>query len=285
MIEKYDINEPLSKTNFTCDRYYEAHLTGQNAPTGQVSITKEEIDELRNFPELTRLSITGLNQETFEYFIENYGKQFKAIYFFKMKTVSDLSPLENLKDIETICLFLNQRVDKLWDLSQNTSLQMLSIDDFSLLKNLAGIERAPQLKYFEFGNAVWAKSEIDIVNDMSETIIESISYNANVSPDNVIKFLQIPHLKELSFKTNAYKTEFIAWICSNYPNITGYSLKPYVRLENDSVQICGKGKPFISNKTEKDKIRIEKSVHKFEELKKKYFGLSFEEIKNIIDIK
>ena len=59
-------------------------------------------------------------------------------------------------------------------------------------------------------------------------------------------------------------------------------MKPYVKHENDGVPICGKGKPFIENKTEKDKIRIEKYVNRFEEMKKEYFGLSFEEISSRI---
>ena len=88
----------------------------------------------------------------------------------------------------------------------------------------------------------------------------------------------MPHLKELDFRTNAYRTEFLAWICANYPDITGLSLKPYVLSQYGGVQICGKGKPYLENNTEKDKIRIEKYVNKFEDMKNNYSGLSFEEI-------
>ena len=57
---------------------------------------KEDIDCLEEYPTAKSLIISGLNQECFEYLIKHYGSQFEAISFWKNKSVSDLSPLEDL---------------------------------------------------------------------------------------------------------------------------------------------------------------------------------------------
>lgn len=41
------------------------------------AISKEDIDSIRQFPNVTEISISGLTQDTFEYFIENYGNQLR----------------------------------------------------------------------------------------------------------------------------------------------------------------------------------------------------------------
>lgn len=280
---KFENSAPLTKDNFTNRAYYEAFLYGENLDIGGGTITKSEIDILKEHPELTRISVAGLSQDTFEYFIENYGKQFRGIYFFKNKLVSDLSALETLENVEAIGYFLNQRAENLWDMSKNKSLEMLEICDFSKLFNLNGIEKASKLKCLEFGNKVWATSKIDIIPDLKKSPIEHIYFNAEMSNQNIYKLLELPKLKTLDFRTNLCKTEFLAWICANYPQIEGYCLKPYTLFNDDEGFICGKRKPHINMTNEKDRIKAEKSVEKFEKLKQQFKGIPFEQFSELIE--
>ena len=55
--------------------------------------SKEQIDTIQKYPNAKSLMISGLNQDSFENLIKRYGKQFKAISFWKNKLVCDLSPL------------------------------------------------------------------------------------------------------------------------------------------------------------------------------------------------
>lgn len=66
--------------NHTCLWLREA-----NMDIGGGTISKEEIDSLANYPDIDVVTISGLRQDTFEYFIKNYGKQLRAIRFFKNK--------------------------------------------------------------------------------------------------------------------------------------------------------------------------------------------------------
>lgn len=72
-------------------------------------------------------------------------------------------------------------------------------------------------------------------------------------------------------------------IAANYPDLEGVSLRPF-RLYNEKMGvICGKHKPSIKDaNSESDKQRIEKASRNFDMLKKKYRGISFTEILNII---
>ena len=45
-----------------------------------------------------------------------------------------------------------------WDMSKNTSLKALAVEDFSRLNGLEMIDTAPALEWLSIGNAVWAKS-------------------------------------------------------------------------------------------------------------------------------
>lgn len=76
-------------------------------------ISKYEIDKLKEYLETRTLTISGLNQDMFEYFITTYGKQLRAVRFFKNKLVSDWSLLSELPKLEFVYFFHNQRIDSL----------------------------------------------------------------------------------------------------------------------------------------------------------------------------
>ena len=103
-------------------------------------ITVDRIDEIAKYPEARSIIISGLGQDTFEYFISKYGNQFEAISFWKNKNVEDLSLLGSLKNIKYIHYFYNRKAADLWDMSGNTDLIGLSIYDFSKLHDISKIE-------------------------------------------------------------------------------------------------------------------------------------------------
>ena len=90
--------------------------------------------------------------------------------------------------------------------------------------------------------------------------------------------LQIPTLERLDFRTNLYPTDFLAWICTNYPELEGYCLKPYIVFSDHTGFICGKRKPSFDLTEDKGRILVEQAVKRFEQMKEKYAGLSFEDM-------
>ena len=96
------------------DNLFDLRIVQKEVGGGTTSI--EEIDIIQEYPNAKSLIISGLKQESFEYLIQNYGNQFKAISFWKNKLITDLSPLGNLKGLEYLHYFFNQRATKLWDM-------------------------------------------------------------------------------------------------------------------------------------------------------------------------
>ena len=98
-------------------------------------ITKDAIDEIAS-SSLTKLKISGLRQDTFDYLIDTYGHQFTEIDFWKCPRVPDLSRLSSLENIESISFYWNQGASRLWDMAGNTRLKKMSFFDFTKLQDI-----------------------------------------------------------------------------------------------------------------------------------------------------
>lgn len=68
--------------NFDYDQTTKKHsciwLRGEKMDIGGGKITVEDIDKLKLYPDAEVITIPGLQQDTFEYFVKTYGKQLKA---------------------------------------------------------------------------------------------------------------------------------------------------------------------------------------------------------------
>lgn len=280
--------ESFINSSFDYDAEKEIHtglwLKEEQPDANGGRITIKDIDVLKDYPNTGVVTISGLHQDTFEYFIKTYGKQLRAIRFFKNKLVEDWSLLGTLPQLEYIYFFANNRITSLWDMTKNTSLIGLCIEDFSKLKSIKGIETARNLKDFRIGNAVWSTMVIDSLTPLANTNIESISFYSKAITDNNFSFLSsMSNLKKFDFPTNMLSTEQVAWITANYPNLEGLALcaKRDVEIYDSSMNevpgaiIVGKRKPsLVIAGNEK---RIQKYIDDFETLKKKYTGLSYNE--------
>ena len=280
--------ESFVSGNFDYDKATKTHnslwLREENMDIGGGKITIADIDKLKNYPDTEVVTISGLKQDTFEYFIKTYGKQLKAIRFFKNKFVEDLSLLGTLPHLEYVYFFANQRVTALWDMTENKSLSSLCIEDFSRLTSIRGVETAPALKEFRIGNAIWNTMVLDSLMPLSNSKIERLSFTGRAIGDSDFSFLEtLPELKVFDFATNVFTTEQVAWIASNCPLAEGYALKAKVDcMLPDSNEhlvdvpksiIVGKRKPILKVKGNEEKIQ--KYVDSFEKLKKKYKGMSY----------
>ena len=274
--------------NFDYDHETQTHtclwLREEKMDVGGGTISVEDMDQLKNYPDTDVVTISGLHQDTFEYFIKTYGKQFKAIRFFKNKFVEDWSLLGTLPQLEYVHFFVNQRISSLWNMSENTSLTGLCIEDFTQLSSIEGIQTAPTLKECRIGNAIWDKMVIDSLIPLARTNIEKFMFCGKSIAENDYSFLvDMPKLKQFDFPTNMLTTEQVAWIVANFPNLEGYALKAKVeRSLFDSslkrvpgVLIVGKRKPSLI--IEGNEERIEKYVRNFELLKEKYKGVPYKE--------
>ncbi len=269
--------------SFDYDKKTETHtclwLRQEKMDIGGGTISTEDIDKLKDYPNTDVVTISGLHQDTFEYFLKTYGNQLKAIRFFKNKFIEDWSLLGTLPNLEYLYFFANQRITSLWDMSKNVSLTGLCIEDFTKLSSVEGIATAPSLKEFRIGNAILSTMVIDSLMPLANTNIEKFMFCGKSIIENDFSFLSdMPSLKQFDFPTNMLPTEQVAWIVANFPNLEGYALKANIEFAAASdhaaeVLIVGKRKPILP--VESNEKRIEKYIQNFEALKKKYVGIPY----------
>ena len=249
---------------------------------GVAKLSKEDIDALAQHPEVETVAISGLYQDTFEYFIRTYGHQLKAICFANNKYVEDWSLLGTLPQLEYVYWHINHRIETLWDMSRNFAMKGLVINDFSRLRNIDGIEKAPALRYFYIGNGIWLTTVIDSLMPLANTGITHLEfYGKKIADGNLSFFETLPELQSFNCPTNLLTTEQFAWIAANCPKAQGRGLKatedgPVYNSKHcgaPGTYIVGKRKPALA--FEDSEARIQKYIDAFEAMKEKYRGVPF----------
>lgn len=262
--------------------YYTTHVHFESpAPSSYVSlihsrrIAKAEIDVIQEFPNATEVAIAGLTQDTFEYFLENYGQQFKVIIFWKCPLVGSLKAMEDLDQVEYIVYFWNQRAEHLWDFSKTKDLKGFCYDDFRRMHDISEIAGAPALEELQFGDRVWAKYILNTLGPLQECpALKNLAFSAKKIVDGKIEPLaHLKQLEELSFSSNLFSTGQVAWLKAHLPDtVASKVLNAYWTIEKplkiggkdkDTV-IVGKRKPILSSVA--DKARISRYVEGFNEM-------------------
>lgn len=265
------MNITLENFEKTRTEIYDVVLVPQNNDIGGGSITKEEIDIIKEYPDAKSLRISGLNQETFEYLIGNYGNQFEAISFFKNKLVSDLSLLGNLRQLQFVYYFFNQRVERLWDMKNNESLTGLAIYDFSKLHIIDEVATAPNLKKFAIGNEIWSKSNIKSLKPLVSSSITHFAWSGEKVQDNDFFCLAKSKIRELDLNISMFKMEELAQLIASFPSLRGTATKPYREssiIDTDQSKttfyfLCKGKRRLVKGK---DDAKLEKYIDEFEHL-------------------
>lgn len=246
-------------------------------PSGAFSpcnMSPDDVDFEMSFKKSkTILQICGMNQESLEYFVDNYGQTYEYLSFFKCQLISDFSPLSRLKNLKAVHIYWNIRSDKLWDMSENKALEQLYIVSCKkITRKLELLSTGKSLKTISVHGSMDDKypiEKLDVLGGMES--LECIEFS-DVKPLNKdLSFLKtLPGLEEFHFDAGMFTTEEIAYICARYPHLYGKSLCAYNKVDallND-VRVCGYKKPGLD--LPKGQKRLEKYVAEFNALVEKY---------------
>lgn len=242
------------------------------------ALTIAQIDVLREHREAQEVWIGGLTQDTFEYFVDTYGQQFRVIHFWKCPLITDFSRLERLTSVEYLLFFWNQRVSHLWDLSRNVNLKGICFDDFTRLRTLEEIPLAPRLEELYFGDKIWNAFVAESLKPLSRAkMLKTLRFTAlRILDNDITPLAEIPNLQVLEFPPRLFTMEQVAWLTSKLPHVQSSVLGPYLKLESPfdhdglmkDVLVIGKGKPFLNSYVDQD--RLEKYESQFSTLVRQY---------------
>ena len=219
------------------------------------------------------LVISGMEQKSFEYFVEKYGETYEFLSFFKCQLISDFSPLEKLKNLEGVKIYWNIRANTLWDMSQNPKLEYLYLKDTKKIAyNPVILQKAKYLKTIEIRGDIYTPypmQNLDWMRGMSS--LEHVKlHQMKLEDKNTDVLASLPSLKIFDFPAGMFTTEEIAYMCAKYPHILGQSLRAYNTEDamlND-VRVCGYRKPGLD--LPKGQARLDKYIREFDALVAKY---------------
>ena len=216
--------------NFSSSSFdiFDIILVQKEVDGGLISV--DQIDEaIGNYPNAKSIVISGLKQDTFDYFVRKYGQQFEAISFWKNKLVENLSLLETLKDIRFINYFFNQRAVSLWNMSGNKALKGLGIYDFSRLHSIKEIESSVNLDFFGIGDLVWAGMEIDSLKPITNTKIRRFEWCGKNVSDNDYRCLAKGNIEILDINPTRFTLDELTDLLALFPkSLSGSITKPYI---------------------------------------------------------
>lgn len=219
------------------------------------------------------LTISGMNQESFEYFVQKYGSTYKSLSFFKSQLISDYSLLETLENLESVHIYWNIRAQRLWDISKNKRLKRLGIDECKrIIMNLDTLKTSETLEEINIYGSMFENTPMPSLNGLAGmSALRRIELSSIRLLDKDVSFLDtLPKLEIFDFHAGMLTTEEIAYICAKYPRLKGKSLCAYNRKDatTTDIRICGYRKPGID--LPKGQKRLDRYVAEFEALVEKY---------------
>lgn len=232
------------------------------------TMTRDDIDFEMHHKSTSIIQVSGLTQESFDYFINSYGEQFKSIYFFGCKEIKDLSVLSQLHKLEYILFYWIRQADVLWDMSRNDNLRGLQINDASkIMRNLGMIASAPKLEEIRLGGSIETNQKIQALDIFSECEkLKRLSLlGLTLTKNDVEPLTRISNLEILDFEPNFLETEQIAYLVAKLPDVTGMSMCAYNDYSfTSNIKVCGKRKPSLSIPKQQDLLN--KYIEEFNNL-------------------
>jgi hypothetical protein len=145
------------------------------------------------------------------------------------------------------------------------------------MHDISQISYSPSLEELYFGDRVWTKYILNTLDPLIKcNSLKNLSFSAKKIIDRKIEpIAYLDKLEELTFPTNLFTTEQVAWLKAHLPTkINSKILMAYRTIDkpiqingkNKDTFIVGKRKPFLDSI--QDKNKVEMYVGQFNEMHK-----------------
>lgn len=246
-----------------------------NDPLSLTNLTPDDVDyEMQQGKNREMIEISGITQEGFEHFCSVYGRTYRHISLFKCQTLSDLSPLGNLPNLEYVDIYWNIRSDKLWDMSRNVGLKALHISDCKKMTyDPQLLVTAPALEDITFcgqADGTYPMRSLELFSRIPT--LKNLSLWRIRPEDKAAYFLDTaPELETYEFDPGMYTTEEIAWMVAKRPDVGGRFFRAYGPAYIGAkrfVRVSGYRKPELE--IPRQQKALDKHVAYFSALVEKY---------------
>ncbi|UUZ71715.1 hypothetical protein LP415_23320 [Polaromonas sp. P1(28)-8] len=204
-------------------------------------ITRSEIDAL-----LSRgasiVTVSGLDQDTFEYMVRRYGEQLVALHFWKCPRIDDFSPLEGVGKLTFAAFYWNQKATRFWNFSRTPSLSGLFFENFKKVEDLADLADASSLRELEFGNGFTGRSVVHSLEPLARLkALRSLAINpSRVLEGGIFPLASLVSLTDLSFSQRLFPVEQIAWLRASSSHLAVRSINAHEAGPHQGGQTAGR---------------------------------------------
>lgn len=210
---------------------------------------KEELRQLDDCP-YKELYISGITQKNLEYFVGNYGNRFPVLAFVQCNCLKDFSCLSQLSEVEYLIIEWNTKATRLWDMSGNTSLKGLCLEETKKILSFEEISNAPLLEEFVLDEGV---NSLTGSNKWKPTTLRGIEKAQHlkrlkvciggVSDGDISPLLELKGLERLHLITNLFELKEFALINATLKRTIVNPNKPFYTFDNDAYAlVVGKGR-------------------------------------------
>lgn len=219
--------------------------------------TRDDVDALHAHPHATGVAVSGLDQDTFEYFVTEHGRRFTHLRLWKCPRITDLSPLQDLPGLEVLSLYWNQRAHALWDLRATPRLRALSLLDMRHVHDLTPLADCTSLRELHLGDAVDDVSTYATLEPLAGLaalrglwLVPKAVTDARIQP-----LAGLTGLQALRCSARLLTFEQFAWLRAHLgDHVRSDALDGVVRVNRASperdVMVVGRRKPFLSSDTQ-----------------------------------
>ena len=222
--------------------YYIAYRKRQKNEYLRFHVTDDYTSEMTALENVScrEIHISGLKQNSLEYFALNYAQHFPVIDIVHCDGLQDFSCFETLDTVEYLMIDWNIRATRLWDMSQNTSLRGLYLSDVKKIENLSDVVTAPNLKELvieESTNSAVSSNKWRLMSlgSLHEApCLERLSLKISKIEDmDISPLLKSTSLKRLTINRDLFTLEDFALIYAKLKNTMVYPDKPFEIFEGD----------------------------------------------------
>ncbi len=171
--------------------------------------------------------------------------------------VADISAFSQMPQLRHLAIRWNTKIQRL-DSLVGLELRSLILEETPRLQQLAPIARLRALRFFEFSGGMNKPNVAESLWPLAE--LPRLSHlnllNLKVKLDGLIPLAQCGRLKVLEI-SNQFPTDEYAFLSVRLPKTKCAMFGPWERHKHwkQDIMIVGKGKPFLSSKTDQDRIR------------------------------
>lgn len=233
------------------------------------------LDVIDSRPAATALRVSGLDQAGLERLVTDHGARLSAIELWKCPRIADLTPLEDLADLQMVSIYWNQRTSRLWNLSRTPLLCALRVEDVRRLHRLDDLQGGHALRELRLGDAVVGTSTFETLDPLARlTELQDLEcLPKRIDDGRVQPLAALTGLTSLSLPANLFTTDQFAWLRARLGDAVESDVLEGVvtvprrsvdELASSYVQLVGRRKPLLDSVS--DAARIRKHAESFDAL-------------------